>query len=62
VKVSMLKKHLHAALAQYVAFKKSPQLLKQYQVQESGNVHNSSLGKKLLEGIMSLSGRWFKAK
>jgi serine/threonine protein kinase len=62
VKVNMLKKHLHAALAQYVAFRKSPQLLKQYQVQESGNVHNSSLGKKLLEGIMSLSGRWFKVK
>jgi serine/threonine protein kinase/AmiR/NasT family two-component response regulator len=59
VKVNMLKKHLHAALAQYVAFKKSPQLLKQYHVQESGNVRNSSLGKKILEGIRALSGRWF---
>jgi serine/threonine-protein kinase len=58
VKVNMLKKHLHAALTQYVAFKKSPQLLKQYHVQESGNVRSTSLGKKILDGIMSLSSRW----
>jgi serine/threonine protein kinase len=62
VKVHMLKKHLHAALAQYMAFRKSPQLLKQYQVQESGNVHNSSLGKKIFDGIMALPDRWFKVK
>ena len=62
VKVNMLKKHLHAALAQYVAFRKSPQLLKQYRVQESGNVLNSLLGKKIFEGVKALSVRWFKAK
>ncbi len=61
-KVNMLKKHLHAALAQYVAFRKSPQLLKQYQVQESGNVRNSLLSKKILKGITALSDRWFKAR
>jgi len=62
VKVNMLKKYLHAALAQYVAFQESPQLLKQYQVKKSGNIRNSSVGKKILEGIMALPDRWFKAK
>ncbi|HEY8887551.1 MAG TPA: protein kinase [Gallionella sp.] len=62
VKVNLLKKHLHAALAQYVAFTKSPQLLKQYRVQASGQVCNSSVGKKILEGITALSDRWFKAR
>jgi serine/threonine protein kinase len=62
VKVNLLKKHLHAALEHYTAFKQSPQLLKQYQVQESPLVRNSSIGKKILEGIMGLPGRWFKAR
>jgi len=62
VKVNMLKKHLHAALAQYLAFKKSPQLLKQYRVPEFGRLRNSSVGKKMLEGITALSDRWFKAR
>jgi serine/threonine protein kinase len=59
VKVNLLKKHLHAALEHYTAFKQTPQLLKQYQVQESPLVRNSSVGKRILEGIMSLPGRWF---
>jgi len=46
VKVNLLKKYLHAALEQYVAFEKSPQLLKQYRVHESGQLRNSSVGKK----------------
>ena len=62
VKVNLLKKHLHAALSHYLVFKQSPQLLKQYQVQESPLVRNSSIGKKILEGIMGLPGRWFKAR
>lgn len=61
VKVNLLKKHLHAALEHYTAFKQSPQLLKQYQVQESPLVRNSSVGKRILAGIMALPGRWFKA-
>ncbi|MGA7595955.1 MAG: protein kinase [Gallionella sp.] len=61
VKVNLLKKHLHAALEHYTAFKQSPQLLKQYHVQESPLVRNSSVGKRILEGIMALPGRWFKA-
>jgi serine/threonine protein kinase len=59
VKVNLLKKHLHAALEHYTAFKQSPQLLKQYQVQESPLVRNSSVGKRILEGIMALPSRWF---
>jgi eukaryotic-like serine/threonine-protein kinase len=60
VKVNLLKKHLLAALEHYTAFKQSPQLLKQYQVQESPLVRNSSVGKRILDGIMALPGRWFK--
>ena len=62
VKVNLLKKHLHAALAHYMAFKQTPQLLKQYQVEESPLVRNSSVGKKILEGIMALPASWFKAR
>ncbi|MCG6932385.1 MAG: protein kinase [Gallionella sp.] len=61
VKMNLLKKHLLAALEHYTAFKQSPQLLKQYQVQESPLVRNSSVGKRILDGIMALPGRWFKA-
>lgn len=61
VKVKFLKNHLHAALVQYMAFQQSPQLLQQHRVQESDQVRNSSVGKKILAGIMSLSGRLFKA-
>jgi len=62
VKVNLLKKHLYAALSHYLAFKQSPQLLKQYQVQQSPLVRNSSLGQKILAGIIALPGRWFKAR
>jgi serine/threonine protein kinase len=62
VKVNLLKKYLHAALEQYAAFEQSPQLLKQYGVHESGQLRNSSVGKKMLEGITALSDRWFKAR
>lgn len=62
VKVNLLKKHLHAALLHYQAFKQSPQLLKQYQVQQSPLVRNSSLGQKILAGIIALPGRWLKAR
>lgn len=61
VKVKILKSHLQAALSQYIVLQKSPQLLKQYQVQESEQVRNSSIGKKILAGLLSLPGRWFKA-
>lgn len=61
VKVKILKSHLQAALSKYVVLQKSPQLLRQYQVQESEQVRNSSIGKKILSGLLSLRGRLFKA-
>ena len=59
VKVNFLKRHLHAALAQYVKYQKSPSLLKQHRVQETGQLRNSTAGKKILSGIMALPKRWF---
>lgn len=61
VKVNLLKKYLLAALEQYVAFENSPQLLKQFHLHESGQLRNSSVGKRILERIAALSDRWFKA-
>jgi serine/threonine protein kinase/response regulator RpfG family c-di-GMP phosphodiesterase len=61
VKVKILKSHLQAALSKYIVLQKSPQLLKQYQVEESEQVRNSSIGKKILSGLLSLPGRLFKA-
>jgi len=61
VKVKVLKSHLQAALSKYIVLQKSPQLLKQYQVEESEQVRNSSIGKKIISGLLSLPGRWFKA-
>ena len=62
VKMNLLKKYLLSALEQYVAFEKSPQLLKQFRLHESGQLRNSMVGKKILEGITELSDRWFKAR
>jgi serine/threonine-protein kinase len=60
-KVAFLKTHLHAALAQYLTFEKAPQLLKQHHVEEAEQVRESSLGKKILAGLMALPRRLFKA-
>ena len=60
VKIGFLKKHLHAALTQYLAYQNTPQLLHQHRVQESGLVRNSSAGKKILSGLKALQGKWFK--
>jgi serine/threonine-protein kinase len=61
VKVKVLKQHLHAALAQYLAFQNAPALLEQHRVQESGQTRSSPLGKKILAGLLALHGRWFKS-
>jgi len=60
VKVNFLKRHLHAALSQYVKYQKSPQLLQLQRVQEAGQVRNTTAGKQILAGLMSLPRRWFK--
>jgi serine/threonine-protein kinase len=61
VNVKLLKKHAEAALARYVAFQQTPQLLQQHKVQESQDVRDSSVGRKILAGLKSLRGRWFGA-
>jgi len=60
VKVGLLKRHLHAALEQYVKYQKSPELLKLHRVKETGEVRDSTVGKKILAGLMALPKRWFK--
>jgi serine/threonine protein kinase len=60
-KLKVLKSHLYAALVQYLTFQTAPVLLQQHQVEESEQVRNSSVGKKILAGLMSLPKRLFKA-
>ncbi len=62
VKVKFLKNHLSSALTQYMKYRESPQLLQQHRVQESGKVRESTVGKKILAGLMSLPKRWFKGE
>ena len=59
VNVKLLKQHVEAALARYLAFQESPQLLQQHRVQESKAVRDSSVGQKILAGLKSLKGKWF---
>ncbi|MHB8668863.1 MAG: protein kinase domain-containing protein [Burkholderiales bacterium] len=61
VNVKLLKQHVEAALVRYLAFEKTPQLLKQHRVQESQEMRNSPVGQKLLAGLKALRGRWFGA-
>ena len=61
VNVKLLKQHVEAALARYIAFQQSPQLLQQHRVQESKTVRDSSVGQKVLAGLKALRGRWFGA-
>ena len=61
VNVKLLKQHVEAALVRYLAFEKTPQLLKQHRVQESRDARNSAVGQKLLAGLKALRGRWFGA-
>ena len=61
VNVKLLKQHVDAALVRYLAFEKTPQLLKQHRVQESREARNSAVGQKLLVGLKALRGRWFGA-
>ncbi len=59
VNVKLLKQHVEAALARYLAFQESPQLLQQHRVQESKAVRDSSIGQKILAGLKTLKGKWF---
>ena len=61
VNVKLLKQHIEAALVRYLAFEKTPQLLRQHRVQESRGLGESAVGQKLLAGLKALRGRWFGA-
>jgi serine/threonine-protein kinase len=61
VNVKQLKQHVEAALVRYLAFQQTPQLLQRHRVQESGEVRNSSVGRKILAALKLLRGRWFDA-
>jgi serine/threonine-protein kinase len=61
VNVKLLKQHIEAALARYLSFEKTPQLLRQHQVRESAQVRDSSVGQKILASLKVLRGRWFGA-
>jgi serine/threonine-protein kinase len=59
VNVKLLKQHVEAALARYLVFRQTPQLLVQHRVQESREIRESSVGRKILAGLKLLRGRWF---
>lgn len=61
VNVKLLKQHVEAALARYLAFQQTPQLLQRHRVQESAQARNSSVGQRLLAGVKLLRGKWFGA-
>ena len=61
VNVKQLKQHVEAALARYLAFQQTPQLLRQHRVQESREVRESTVGQKILASLEVLRGRWFGA-
>jgi len=57
--VKLLKQHVEAALARYLAFQQTPQLLQQHRVQASKEARESSVGQKVLARLKALRGRWF---
>ena len=61
VNVKLLRGHLQAALARYLAFQQSPQLVQAQKVEVTTvaeDVQVSTFGKKFFDGLMSLRGRW----
>lgn len=61
VKVKFLKNHLSSALTQYMKYREDPQLIQQHRVEESTEIRESTAGKRILQGLMSLPKRWFKS-
>ena len=61
VVVRLLKGHVHAALQRYLTYKQSPELLNAQRVQPADQVRSSSVGRRILDGIKSLRGKWFGA-
>jgi len=61
VNVKLLKQHLQAALARYLAYEQTPQLLQRHRVRDSAQARSSSVGQRVLAGLRTLRGRWFGA-
>ena len=57
--VRLLKQHVQAALARYLSYEQSPQLLQRHRVRESAQARSSSVGQRVLAGLKALRGRWF---
>ena len=60
VNVRLLKGHVHAALQRYLTYKQTPKLVDAHRVEASEQVRASSVGMRILEGIKSLRGKWFR--
>lgn len=59
VNVSLLKRHIEAALQRYLTYKQAPKLLDAHQVQSAEEVRASSIGRRILDGIKTFRGKWF---
>jgi serine/threonine protein kinase len=58
VSVRLLKKHVHAALQRYLAYKRLPKLVEAHRVEPAEEVRASSIGQHILDGIKTFRGRW----
>jgi serine/threonine-protein kinase len=61
VSVKLLKGHVQAALQRYLTYQQTPALVEAHRVQAVDAIRASSVGKRILDGIKSLRGRWFGA-
>jgi eukaryotic-like serine/threonine-protein kinase len=63
VNVKLLRGHLQAALARYLAFQQTPKLTQAQKVEVASvaeDVQVSTFGKKFFDGLKSLRGRWMR--
>ena len=62
VNVRLLKTHVHAALQRYLAYRQTPQLLDAQRVERPAGARAPALGRRLLDSIRALHGRWFRRR
>ncbi len=58
VNVKMLRGHVHAALQRYLVYQQAPKLVKAHKVEVVAQVRESSLGRRILDNVRQLRGRW----
>jgi serine/threonine protein kinase len=61
VNVRLLKKHMHAALERYLAFRETPELTREHLVQTAGPMRSTQIGRKLTENMRAIREKWFGA-